>query len=114
MQLDKRGPGPGAVLETLLDPANATVGCVITLAARGWPVGGGRRILHCLFEDALHIHKKVEDTAQAWKWLPYVFLHQNKQLDRRIQEKEVGRILNDNDNDDDDDDDDNAPTDFKT
>ena len=50
------------------------------------------------------------------------FFHQNKQLDRRIQEKEVGRILNDNDNDDDDndddndddDDDDNAPTDFKT
>ena len=34
------------------------------------------------------------------------FFHQNKQLDRRIQETEVGRILNDNDNDDDDDNDD--------
>ena len=70
MQLDKRGLGVGAVLETLLDPATATVGCVTTLAARGWPVGGGRRILQCSFEDALHIHKKMEDTARAWKWLP--------------------------------------------
>ena len=70
MQLDKRGLGLGAVLETLLDPATATVGCVTTLAARGWPVGGGRRILHWLLEAALHIHKKVKDTARAWKWLP--------------------------------------------
>ena len=70
MQLDKRGLGVGAVLEPLLEPATATVGGVITLAARGWPVGGGRRILHCLLEDALHINKKVEDTARAWKWLP--------------------------------------------
>ena len=70
MQLDKRSPGLVVVLETLLDPATATVGCVTTLAARGWPVGGGRRILHCLLEEALHIHKKVEDTARAWKWLP--------------------------------------------
>ena len=73
MQLDKRGLGVGAVLETLLDPATATVGCVTPLAARGWPVGGGRRILHCLLEEAsyaLHIHKKVKDTARAWKWLP--------------------------------------------
>ena len=70
MQLDKRSPGLVVVLETLLDPATATVGCVITLAARGWPAGKGLRILHCLLEDALHIHKKVEDTARAWKWLP--------------------------------------------
>ena len=70
MQLDKRGLGVGAVLETLPDPATATVGCVTTLAARGWPVGGGRRILHCLLEEALHIHKKVEGTVRAWKWLP--------------------------------------------
>ena len=70
MQLDKRGLRLGAVLETLLDAATATVECVTTLAARGWPVGGGRRILHCVLEDALHIHKKVEDTARAWKWLP--------------------------------------------
>ena len=70
MQLDKRSPGLVVVLETLLDPATATVGCVTTLAARGWPVGGGRRILHCLLEEALHIHKKVEGTVRAWKWLP--------------------------------------------
>ena len=80
MQLDKRGLGRGGVLETLLLPAAATVGCVITLAARGWPVGDGRRILHCLLEDALHIHtlrcttesspQRVEDTVRAWKWLP--------------------------------------------
>ena len=79
MQLDKRGLGVGAVFETLLDPATATIGrrlpeaaigCVIALAAKGWPVGGGRRILHCLLEDALHIHEKVEDSARAWKWLP--------------------------------------------
>ena len=70
VQLDKRGPGLLVVLETLLEPATATVGCVIALTARGWPVGGGRRHLHCLIEDALHIHEKVKDTARAWKWLP--------------------------------------------
>ena len=74
MQLDKRSPGLVVVLETLLDPATARVGYVTPLAARGWPVDVGRRvgrrILHCLLEEALHIHKKVEGTVRAWKWLP--------------------------------------------
>ena len=56
MQLDERGPGFEAVLEPVLLEPTATVKCVTTLAARGWPVGCGRGILHSLIEDTLHVH----------------------------------------------------------
>ena len=56
LALDERGLGVGAVLVPLLETATATVEYVITLAARGWPAGGGRRIVYSFLEEALHVH----------------------------------------------------------
>ena len=53
MALDERGPGIGGVLVPLLETATATVEYVITLAARGWPAGGGRGIVYSFLEEAL-------------------------------------------------------------
>ena len=54
--LDERGLGSGAVLVPVLETATATVEYVITLAARGWPAGGGRGIVYSFLEEALHVH----------------------------------------------------------